>query len=56
MRTTATQVYVATPQKKMVEERLKLCRILWNANIQVRGRATAHPPPLRRSTWALVLP
>ncbi len=35
IRTTETQVYIATPQKNLVEERLKLCHILWAANIKV---------------------
>ncbi len=30
-----TQVYVATPQKSLVEERLKLCQLLWDAQINV---------------------
>jgi histidyl-tRNA synthetase len=35
IRATHTQVYIATPQKGLVEERLKLCQILWEANIKV---------------------
>jgi len=35
-RTTETQVYVVSAQKKLVEERLKVCRELWDANIKVR--------------------
>lgn len=34
-RATKTQVYIATPQKGLVEERLKLCQLLWAANINV---------------------
>lgn len=35
IRSTHTQVYIATPQKGLVEERLKLCQILWSAGINV---------------------
>jgi histidyl-tRNA synthetase len=35
LRTNDTQVFVATPQKGLVEERLKLCQTLWKANIKV---------------------
>jgi histidyl-tRNA synthetase len=35
IRTTETQVFIATPQKGLVEERLKLCQLLWAANIKV---------------------
>ncbi|ELT88203.1 hypothetical protein CAPTEDRAFT_183902 [Capitella teleta] len=33
-RTTDTQVYVASAQKNLVEERLKLCNELWNADLK----------------------
>lgn len=36
LRSTETQVYVVSAQKKLVEERLKVCTELWNANIKVR--------------------
>lgn len=36
VRATHTQVYIATPQKGLVEERLKLCEMLWSANIKVK--------------------
>jgi len=36
IRTTETQVYVVSAQKKLVDERLRLCRELWDANIKVR--------------------
>jgi histidyl-tRNA synthetase len=36
IRATHTQVYIATPQKGLVEERLKLCEILWAAGINVK--------------------
>ena len=35
VRATHTQVYISTPQKGLVEERLKLCQLLWAANIKV---------------------
>ncbi len=37
IRTVETQVYVATGQKKMLEERLKVCKRLWDAGIKVSG-------------------
>lgn len=35
VRSTNTQVYVATPQKDLVDERLKLCQMLWSEGINV---------------------
>ena len=35
-RTTETEVLVASAQSGMLEERLKLCRELWDAGIKVR--------------------
>ena len=35
VRTTETQVYVASAQKNLVAERLKVCTVLWAANIKV---------------------
>lgn len=35
IRTTEVQVYVATAQKGLVEERMKLCRQLWDAGFKV---------------------
>lgn len=37
MRTTETQVLVASAQKKLLEERLKLISELWDAGIKVQG-------------------
>ena len=34
-RTTETDVYVASAQKNLVEERLKICTELWDADIKV---------------------
>lgn len=36
IRPNKTQVYIVTPQKDLVEERLKLCNLLWDANIKVK--------------------
>lgn len=36
MRTTETQVLVASAQKKLLEERLKLISELWDAGIKVQ--------------------
>ena len=38
IRTTETQVLVASPTKGMLEERMKLCQELWAAGIRVRSR------------------
>ncbi len=38
IRTTETEVFVASAQKGLLEERMKLCRILWDANVKVSGR------------------
>ena len=35
IRTSETDVYVITAQKGLVEERMKLCRILWDHDIKV---------------------
>jgi len=35
IRTTETQVYVVSAQKKLVDDRVRLCRELWDANIKV---------------------
>lgn len=35
IRTTETQVFVATPQKNFLQERLKLIAELWDAGIKV---------------------
>lgn len=40
VRTTETEVYVATAQKNLHEERLKICRELWDADIKVRKEQT----------------
>ena len=39
VRTTETEVYVASAQKKLVEERLKICKELWDTDIKVGARA-----------------
>ena len=35
LRTTETEVFVASAQKDLVEERMKLCNELWSADIKV---------------------
>ena len=42
LRTTQTQVYVASAQKKMEDERLKICSMLWDANIKVSSCRNSH--------------
>ena len=34
-RTTETEVYVVSAQKNLVEERMKICKELWDADIKV---------------------
>lgn len=36
VRTTETEVFVATAQKNLCEERFKVCRELWDMDIKVR--------------------
>lgn len=35
VRSSDTQVLVASAQKKLVKERMKICRLLWDNNIKV---------------------
>ena len=35
IRTTGTEVYVASAQKNLLEERMKLCNMLWDADVKV---------------------
>ena len=35
VRTTGTEVYVASAQKNLLEERMKLCNMLWAADVKV---------------------
>ncbi|XP_033744334.1 histidine--tRNA ligase, cytoplasmic-like [Pecten maximus] len=46
IRTTETEVYVVSAQKGLLEERLKLCRELWDANIKTEQAYKANPKPL----------
>ena len=39
MRTTDTKALVASGQKDMLEERMKVCNMLWGAGIEVRKKA-----------------
>ncbi|XP_023237018.1 histidine--tRNA ligase, cytoplasmic-like [Centruroides sculpturatus] len=43
IRTTCTEVYVASAQKKMIQERMKLCRELWDANIKTEHSYKLNP-------------
>lgn len=43
IRTTETQVYVVSAQKKLVDERLRLCRELWDANIKTEQSYRVNP-------------
>ena len=38
VRTTETEVFVATAQKQLHEERFVVCKELWDADIKVSGR------------------
>lgn len=48
IRSTETQVYVATPMKNFVEERLKLCQLLWAAGIKTEHSYKANPKILHQ--------
>lgn len=48
IKSTHTQVYVVTPQKGLVEERLKLCQLLWAANIKTEHSYKANPKTLHQ--------
>ena len=37
-RTTETEVFVASAQKNLIEERMKICSMLWDSNIKVKPR------------------
>ncbi|XP_013789341.2 histidine--tRNA ligase, cytoplasmic-like [Limulus polyphemus] len=43
VRTTETDVFVASAQKNMVEERMKLCRELWDAGIKTEQSYKSNP-------------
>jgi len=43
MRTNETEVFVATPQKGLLEERLKLCQELWSAGIKTEHSYKSNP-------------
>ena len=40
VRTTEVEVFVASAQKNLLEERMKVCRELWDSNIKVSKFAT----------------
>jgi len=48
VRTIKTDVFVATPQKGLVEERLRLCQVLWDAEIRVEHSYKANPKVLHQ--------
>jgi histidyl-tRNA synthetase len=48
VRATHTQVYVATPQKGLLEERLKLTQLLWDAGIKTEYSYKANPKILHQ--------
>lgn len=48
IRETHTQVYIVTPQKGLVEERLKLCHLLWSAGIKTEHSYKANPKTLHQ--------
>jgi histidyl-tRNA synthetase len=37
LRTSETEVYVASAQKGLLEERMRLCQLLWDSDIKVRN-------------------
>ena len=43
VRTTETQVYVASAQKNLHLERMKVCRELWDADIKVKNLSLLCP-------------
>lgn len=43
IRTSEVQVYVATAQKNLAEERMKLCRVLWDAGFNVEHSYKLNP-------------
>ena len=45
-RTTETEVYVVSAQKNLVEERMKLCRELWDADIKTEQSYKKNPKSL----------
>ncbi|XP_013419930.1 histidine--tRNA ligase, cytoplasmic-like [Lingula anatina] len=46
IRTTETEVYVISAQKDLVEERMKLCALLWGAGIKAEHSYKKNPKPL----------
>uniref|UniRef100_A0A646QFZ5 histidine--tRNA ligase n=1 Tax=Hemiscolopendra marginata TaxID=943146 RepID=A0A646QFZ5_9MYRI len=42
-RTTEVEVYVASAQKNLIEERMKLCKIIWDAKIKAEMSYKANP-------------
>ncbi|CAF0850393.1 unnamed protein product [Brachionus calyciflorus] len=48
IRACETDVYIVTPQKGLVEERLKLCQMLWEASIKTEHPYKANPKILHQ--------
>ena len=48
VRTTQTEVYVASAQKNLLEERMKLCRLLWDADIKAEQPYKKNPKMLNQ--------
>jgi len=48
VRTTETEVYVASAQKGLVEERMKLLSILWNAGVKTEHSYKSNPKLLQQ--------
>ena len=53
VRTVETQVFVASGQKNMLEERMKVCTLLWNAGIKVSSGWMHTPEMHSRNVDAL---
>ncbi|KAI8499948.1 Histidine--tRNA ligase, cytoplasmic [Branchiostoma belcheri] len=52
VRTTETQVYVASGQKNMLEERMKLCNLLWEGGIKTELSYKKNPKLLNQFQYA----
>jgi len=48
VRTTSTEVYVASAQKNLLEERMKLCNLLWEADIRAEQPYKKNPKMLNQ--------
>merc|ERR1712241_1021184 len=48
VRTTQTDVYVASAQKNLLEERMKLCNMLWQADVKTEQSYKKNPKMLNQ--------